>query len=376
MKKLTAMLLALCMLLAAVPALGEDFSGTWYMVLEDVTLGTFDLNADGTAKMVMKAGEENTLEYEGTWEAADDGVTITMEGDALGFVYDAETDTLNSERFPIPMGKTTGSMNLELIAKVMNGAEDIELPEGVSETEVKTKALLVYTKIMTLAAELSAQNSYTVETETKAAEDAPELTVVAESFKVVESYRGFRAVYIAKVQNNTEAPLWIDEGRMTVKDAEGNQVGEAKYMACNGSKYLEPGEISFVSMEADMDENLEGITFEKTITTEAKGYRTDKAVTVTDPTYVAAGNYDSGYMRATVVNDSEESIPGIYVIYALEDAEGNLLDLQRESLYRHELGANSTIILVTSIDSKVNDYCKANGIEPAVVEAYAYVEED
>ena len=40
MKKLTALLLALCMLLAVVPALGEDFSGTWYMVLEDVTVGT------------------------------------------------------------------------------------------------------------------------------------------------------------------------------------------------------------------------------------------------------------------------------------------------------------------------------------------------
>ncbi len=107
MKKLTAILLALCMLLAAVPALGEDFSGTWYMVLEDVTLGTFDLNADGTAKMVMKAGEENTLEYEGTWEAADDGVTITMEGDALGFVYGAETGTRNYVRVRSPRGTTT-----------------------------------------------------------------------------------------------------------------------------------------------------------------------------------------------------------------------------------------------------------------------------
>lgn len=376
MKKLTAMLLALCMLLAVVPALGEDFGGTWYLVLEDVTLGTFDLNADGTAKMTMKAGEENTLEYEGTWEAADDGVTITIQGDALGFVYDAETETLNAELFPIPVTKTAGSMELGLIAQVMNGAEDVELPEGVTEEEVRTKALLVYTKIMSLAASLSAANAGTTETGTKAAEDAPELTFVQESFKVVESYRGFSAVYIAKVQNNTDAPLWIDSGYMAVKDAEGNQVGEAKYFDCYGSKYLEPGEVSFVSLEADMNENLEGITWEKQIVTKATGYRTDKAVTVTDPTYVAPESYDSGYLRATVVNDSEEPIPGIYVIYALEDADGNLIDLQREQLYRHELGANSTITMVASVDSKANEYCVANGITPSVVEAYAYVEED
>ena len=58
MKKLTALLLALCMLLAVVPALGEDFSGTWYMVLEDVTVGTLELNADGTFSLVMQVNDE------------------------------------------------------------------------------------------------------------------------------------------------------------------------------------------------------------------------------------------------------------------------------------------------------------------------------
>ena len=31
MKKLMALLLMLCLLAAAVPALGEDYSGTWYL---------------------------------------------------------------------------------------------------------------------------------------------------------------------------------------------------------------------------------------------------------------------------------------------------------------------------------------------------------
>ena len=39
MKKLAALLLALCMMIAAIPALADGEAGTWYMTLADVTLG-------------------------------------------------------------------------------------------------------------------------------------------------------------------------------------------------------------------------------------------------------------------------------------------------------------------------------------------------
>ena len=94
MKKLTALLLALCMLLAVVPALGEDFSGTWYMVLEDVNVGTLEMNADGTFSMTVQASDEATT-AEGTWEATDAGVTLTVNGDPAEAIYDAEAGTIN-----------------------------------------------------------------------------------------------------------------------------------------------------------------------------------------------------------------------------------------------------------------------------------------
>ena len=46
MKKILALILALCLALAAVPVLAEDdLSGTWYMVMMGLTAGTFELNA-------------------------------------------------------------------------------------------------------------------------------------------------------------------------------------------------------------------------------------------------------------------------------------------------------------------------------------------
>ena len=94
-----------------------------------------------------------------------------------------------------------------------------------------------------------------------------------------------------------------------------------------------------------------------------------------DPVYIKGeSEYDSDTMKVTVINDTDQPLPGIEVILVLEDAEGNLLCAGTESLYRYELGPNSTINLVTSVDSKVRDYCTENGIEPAAVEAFGWVE--
>ena len=84
MKKITALLLVLCMLLAAVPAMGEGPSGNWYMTLADVSLGYILLNEDGTANLNIASQTEIT----GTWTMDGDSVTITAEGEPLTFAYD------------------------------------------------------------------------------------------------------------------------------------------------------------------------------------------------------------------------------------------------------------------------------------------------
>lgn len=364
MKKLTAMLLALCMLLAAVPALGEetDFTGSWYCRVGEINLGFITLNADGTVNAEITGSA-----YEGTWSADGNTVNVTMGGNPTAFVYNGEG--LVAEIMPTPFQREEGKIPYTLFSSYMNG-ELTEYPEGLTEADF----ILAQADLMTFMA--ANQEAITAVTHSGSAgepEPAAELTILKENFTVMESYSGFRGTYIAKVQNNTEAPLFITGGSLTVKDADGNNAGEATYLSTSGSKYLEPGEISFVSMQADLA--ADGTyTFEAAVKAETKSYYgTDRMLPVSQPE-TETDKYDNYFIKATVTNNTEAPLAGITVLYVLEDAEGNLLDLSTESLYRHLLGAGSEITMVTSMSSKVQEYLQSKEIGVASVEVFAYAD--
>ena len=88
MKKALALMLVLCLALASVPVLAEtDFSGTWYLIIADITCGTFELNADGTCVgNTAVSGEEKKLE--GTWSAEGNAVTLTIGEQPLLLSFD------------------------------------------------------------------------------------------------------------------------------------------------------------------------------------------------------------------------------------------------------------------------------------------------
>ena len=352
MKKWTAALLALCMLLAVIPALGEgeDVSGMWYANMGEVIVATLTLNGDGTAAMEVLDPTGAPLNAEGEWSFQDNVVTMTVEGSSAEFRL--EDGNLDSDWFPVLFTRRQGKLT-RLQAVAMIKGEETELSEGMTEEEAQ-----FYIEQYKQAMGITDQ-------------EEPELTVLRENFKVVESYNGYRGIYIAKVQNNTGSPFFISGGTMTMKDAEGNAVGEAKYLSQCGSKYLEPGEISFVSIEADVNEGATVADFEKTLSMSDRGYGTDVNLPVTDPEY-KLGMYDNYFLRATVTNDTEEARPNIAAVMVAEDAEGNLLLLCTASLYYYELGAGSTITLVNSVDSRTMKYFEENGITPVAVEAYAY----
>lgn len=364
MKKITALLLALCMLLAITPVLAEEGpGGNWYMSLADVTLGYILLNEDGTAVVNIASQED----MQGTWTGDGETVTITIQNQPLDFAYDGTS--LSSDQFPLPLNREEGKLPMDIISKMMAG-EEYTLPEGMTDLEMTTIAmnfLAEYTKIM--------ENYSSTGSDGEAPAGPAEATVLKESFKIVKSYSGYTGLYIAKIKNEMDSPMFVTDGSMQLTDKDGKTVGEAKYLYPNGSMYLEPGEITFVAMQADLEENIE-VNVEKHVDTKFDYYRgTDFAVTVENPTYVkGTGEYDSDTMRVTVVNNSDEPLAGIEAVLVLEDAEGELLYISTESLYRYELGPHSSLTLVSSVDNKIRDYCKENGIEPTTVEAYAWVE--
>ena len=382
MKKWIAMLLMVCLLAAAVPALGEeDYTGNWYMTVADVSLASMTLNADGSVEFNM--AEQGTMN--GTWTTGEGKITVTIDGDGLDFTYEDGKLTA-AGFFPVPFVREEGKINSELIGKMMSG-EAYDIPEGMTEEEMMAIAMNSMAEYQAILAEQAGDDTTettketTVETPVADAgepvtEDAPlVVSILNENFLVYQVYGGLKGYYYAKIQNNTETPYFVNGGTFVLTDADGNAVGEElKYPNSRGSRYLEPGEISFISFRVDIPEDLENPNYYAVIKAEKDTYSSkDYAVTVSS-TEIGTDRYGNPAMKAAITNTTDEFLPGINVIIAMEDAEGKVIWMREESLYNYELGPNSTIKLTGSIDSDALEYFTSAGIVPTTVEAYAYVE--
>ena len=112
MKKFISLLLAVLMLLAAVPAGAEATpAGTWYLIeisasgitVQPATLGmsmVLALNEDGTAKVTTTFGED-TDESDGTWAFEGNQVTVTQSEGSI---------TLTLEEDRLILAQEEGSM--------------------------------------------------------------------------------------------------------------------------------------------------------------------------------------------------------------------------------------------------------------------------
>ena len=76
-----------------------------------------------------------------------------------------------------------------------------------------------------------------------------------------------------------------------------------------------------------------------------------------------------------MTNNYDEPLDYISTVFAAEDAEGNLLFVGSEGLYRTVLGAHSTVTFVSSLTSDVEKYLEENGITLTQAEAFAYAED-
>lgn len=100
MKKMFALILALCLATMMVSALAEDVTGTWYLnggyangVEMDISsMGIsmeFTFNADGSAKVYMEMyGQAQSAD--GTWTLDGDKLTVTVDGSPLELKYEGD----------------------------------------------------------------------------------------------------------------------------------------------------------------------------------------------------------------------------------------------------------------------------------------------
>ena len=116
MKKILALLLVLCMMLAAIPALAEDFSGEWHFLIGTVDAGICTLNADGTASLSVNLGEE--MSAEGTWSVEGDTITVVADGSPMDFTFDGTVYT--SAVMPMSLSREAGKVTVAQLMEYMS----------------------------------------------------------------------------------------------------------------------------------------------------------------------------------------------------------------------------------------------------------------
>ena len=132
MKKLAALVLALMMVLAAIPALGEDYSGLWYLNTAGITGGTLELNADSSVVYTIQ-GEA----YNGTWTSNENGVEVTIEGVAI--LFTANENGLVNEEEQVYLTREPEKISIDQLMNyyiALATGETPELPEGVTQEEM------------------------------------------------------------------------------------------------------------------------------------------------------------------------------------------------------------------------------------------------
>jgi len=391
MKKFIALMLVLCMALAAIPALAEtDFTGTWYLITMGQTAGTFELKADGTCAATLYAtGEEQKME--GTWSADGDVVTITAQEQDLPMTFDG-TDLILGEAALTAFGGSSipEGMDISMFSALIKFSRepgkittaelnaynnDGTIPEGKTKEDMDAAVAEIQEMIMSLLGGMGVDLSGADVGQTTQ-EAAPPLSVLEDNFYVWKSYGDqLEGCYIAKVANENDVPLYISDAILVLKDADGNEVGRTEYLGRSGSRYLEPGEASFISIRADVAEGSTVATYEGSFVTSSNSYGKDTQIEASNPELrVKEGYWTTYYAAATITNTSDAPLSQASVVIALKDSEGKLLDLATAGLYQNELAAGSTITLVDIIDSSTVDYCTENNIQLGTVEAFGWVE--
>ena len=359
MKKFFAILLALCLLLAALPALAEDFSGMWYLVLTDVDLGYFQLNEDGS----LEGDIVGTGALTGTWSATDASVTLTVDDEPLTLAWDGAM--LYSSDLLIPVIREQGRVPSAVITAIGNG-DMTDLPEGMTEeeaTEIFENFKAEYMRLQELA--LAARRQ----------DDSGEykVDILAENFYVMEEYGYLHAYWLAKVINMNSVPVYIRDGNLKVLDAEGNKVGEVTYLSSTGSRYLEPGEISFVSMWTEISGDGANVTYDAYLEVSPNSYIKDAALSPADADFEPLDPDTTTYMYTTVTNDTDNPVT-VNAVFALEDAEGTPWLVSNEGIFLAQLTPGSSIIMKDTVYTTFAEFLREKGIEITTIETYAWYE--
>jgi len=198
--------------------------------------------------------------------------------------------------------------------------------------------------------------------------------VTQKNFYVTGSGSYQSGYFFAKIENVGDMPIYLDSGKLVIFDLDDNIAETSDYIRAYPS-YLEPGEYAYTrswsynSIDADVVGDVKFSIGMTRMYNTATRLACEAVYDPGDP----ASKYDD-YIYATYTNTSEETLFDVQLVFALLDAEDNLLYVTQESQRNMGIHPGSTVTMRASIDSDFVEYFTKNKIEPVKVDVLVYYE--
>lgn len=208
---------------------------------------------------------------------------------------------------------------------------------------------------------------------------AGKLTVNQEVMNAYDSYGSVQADVFAEVENTGDSPVEFSAGLLELLDAQGNTIDSTDYVYCYPS-VLAPGEKGYVIVNM-YPENAAAPTDIAQYKLNLTGKDTDTTIPRLTSTGVYENDVSDGYwtydyLTAEITNDSQAIAYDYYVVYAVKDAEGNLIYATYYPTYSIGIPVGGSAYVRTFMPDGALAYQDANGKVAATVETIAYESTD
>ena len=213
-----------------------------------------------------------------------------------------------------------------------------------------------------------------------AAQAAGKATVTQEAF-YVRPYIDYHAGEIyAEITNTGDKPVIFNGGLIELYNEDGDAIESDNLYRCY-PEVLAPGEVGYLYNTTSVQEAVE------------PDYIDDYALTVTGKSenekmtvrlvsegsfgeYQRSKYYSEYAMFANVINDTDEILRGVRVVYALYDGEDKLLYADSTELYSLGIPPNQMVEVRMSVDSRMLEAWEKEDVKPERIVTIAYVEKE
>jgi len=206
---------------------------------------------------------------------------------------------------------------------------------------------------------------------------AGRINVVQENYYTIKEYSSYYGYVFARVENNGNKPIKVNAALLETFNEEGDAITSTDRFS-SYARYLEPGEYTYLRMSSEMaDISAPEAVDDYMLTVSGKSDLDQQCVRLEcKPEYrenEKDGYSTYNYMYGTVTNNTDEIVYKPCVVFALLDADDNILYVAGDSLDSNQaLLPGSSILFKISVDSDFVSYMEANGLTPASLDAIGY----